>query len=1432
MHFPPYRSISIQIVILSIILVNLFSNISSNDLYERSSYPRRVSWRYRYPKLTKRPSIKINRKRSESYGQYSPFLSSKRSASLIHTENNFHCPHECVCSNQIVHCQRRHLKTIPRNLRENSIKLDLSGNEIKEIKFNDFRHLINLRILNLHNNNISRIAAGAFDNLNELNILTLSYNNLQELPMNLFNKLRKLKKLNLRNNQLKFFPNDISLDMSNLRILKLEKNRLTCIDREAFNSMKNLQYLSIHTNKLEHLEENLFNHLKHLQILRLTNNPLKCDCKNEWIKIFLLNKPINFSPYTFCKKSNDQLEDFRKLVVRCLPDNQERIDTTNRLKYRKYLNLRRKYLHLRKRTKRSTMKTCRMKEEQKKRQIKRMSSYQLGKKFTVSSNLPKQLEKIGKPDNLCPTNCRCKRSVIYCDDKKLEELPQNIPTSAVILRLNKNKIKRIDKKSLSHLKNLRQLDLSDNVIENIDDESFHNLKNLKVLRLHGNRLKSINENLLKNNEKLSLLLLNGNHITCVHPNAFSNLKQLTLLSFYDNYLTTISNGTLKNLKQLLTLHLGQNPLECSCELLWLHKYLMIHPIEKSGAKCLMKENEKQINIGHHTPHWNEDKCSISSVHECGARKISECPAECQCSNRIMNCMNKSLSSIKFIEGEDKYEEINLSHNNLTECPDIRTRAMLKKINLKNNRISEISEKCFASSLQEINLQNNRLNCNLCQMKLLNKWYKKHKQLTSIVNCGKEKEFLGFHDNDFNCGEMMTDVSVGKIRLMSTSHIQCPAHCLCYGKVMRCTRYHHRTIPKIELIHPISMNWTTEYEQLFMDYNQLRTISQTDFLHIQHLKKLDLSNNKLKYLEKWSFEKLEDLEILLLNDNQLECLHVKLFEKLKRLRTLTLNGNRLSSINVQLFQHLPQLSYLTLRYNDLECGCQTELLGRYLKKKSFTEQQLQCGNVNKPMYLMKPIEHNCKNMVSIRTNDCLDDCIDKEFCECKSKFSNTSSCSISENVNEVKCFKGELMKDNRCLCSYKWTGDHCDILKMISLTNRLNGEEASIKEWPRVIDMRIRSKLSDGIIFQIRQSAFDGWRSNGMLKLTGELFHGRMRITHSLGNDRSITLFSYDHINNNNWHRLLIRIYSKNMSLEIDGRESRKLIISPSLDEEKKKYKLSDKITMKLGNIFWNEKKVSKNIRSSSGFVGCISEMRMNGKRINLKGYYNEKKGIIDRCIESDGKEIGRYIKLEKKRKNNGRFGEMADGRPNDILRRNRLLNERCASHKRIEGKCIASHTTFCHVSNGVNLCVCHSSYYGAYCEKTKKMNDKLLMNDVYVDDRNPFRKSKRLLDKRKRMNSTKNLPFCNQQYRTKYLIDENTGCRSLRKLRLSKCRNQSPFDKKITNEYVCFNENEITIKQCCSIQQQRHLLIRFTCRSGSLYRKRIGITTLCQCKIC
>lgn len=215
------------------------------------------------------------------------------------------------------------------------------------------------------------------------------------------------------------------------------------------------------------------------------------------------------------------------------------------------------------------------------------------------SKVPSAVEISATGDVDCPKACFCNTAskIVYCSRRGLSSIPEGIPDDSLQVNLNGNRMENpvIRRSNLSSFVELEHLYLSECAIEAIEVGAFGNLPNLKWLDLSNNQIKVLlDDTFLGLN--LDHLFLNGNRNIQLLPGSFEGLGTIGLY-LHDCSLTRLRpevlapvHRTLKNLwlngnelerldrrfadvfSRLTHLRLGTNPLQCSCDAVWLKEF--------------------------------------------------------------------------------------------------------------------------------------------------------------------------------------------------------------------------------------------------------------------------------------------------------------------------------------------------------------------------------------------------------------------------------------------------------------------------------------------------------------------------------------------------------------------------------------------------------------------------------------------------------------------------------------------------------------------------------------------------------------------------------------------------------------------------------------------------------------------------------------------
>uniref|UniRef100_A0A1A9ZRB4 Protein slit n=1 Tax=Glossina pallidipes TaxID=7398 RepID=A0A1A9ZRB4_GLOPL len=233
-------------------------------------------------------------------------------------------------------------------------------------------------------------------------------------------------------------------------------------------------------------------------------------------------------------------------------------------------------------------------------------------------------------------------------------------------------------------------DLQGNNITVIFESDFQRLTKLRILDLSHNAIATIGRRLFKGAHSLRSLQLDYNQITCMDEHAFKGLVELEVLKLNNNNITSLPHNVFSGLTRLRALRLSDNPFSCDCHLSWLSRFLRNAPRLAPYTRCQSPSQLKGQNVAN--LHDQEFKCSGLTEHVplvCGLE--NSCPHPCRCADGIVDCREKSLTTVPATLPDDT-TELRLEQNFITELPPkaFANFKRLRRIDLSNNNISKIA----------------------------------------------------------------------------------------------------------------------------------------------------------------------------------------------------------------------------------------------------------------------------------------------------------------------------------------------------------------------------------------------------------------------------------------------------------------------------------------------------------------------------------------------------------------------------------------------------------------------------------------------------------------------------------------------------------------------------------------------------------------------
>uniref|UniRef100_A0A4W5QHC3 Leucine rich repeats and immunoglobulin like domains 1 n=1 Tax=Hucho hucho TaxID=62062 RepID=A0A4W5QHC3_9TELE len=150
--------------------------------------------------------------------------------------------------------------------------LDLSSNDITEVRGQGFPTGLQIKDLYLSNNKIQLLEAGALDQLSStLQVLRLSRNRISQVPVKSF-QLPKLTQLELNRNRVRQVEGLTFQGLASLEVLKLQRNNISKLTDGAFWGLAKMKVLHLDYNSLREVNSGSLYGLSSLLQLFLSNN--------------------------------------------------------------------------------------------------------------------------------------------------------------------------------------------------------------------------------------------------------------------------------------------------------------------------------------------------------------------------------------------------------------------------------------------------------------------------------------------------------------------------------------------------------------------------------------------------------------------------------------------------------------------------------------------------------------------------------------------------------------------------------------------------------------------------------------------------------------------------------------------------------------------------------------------------------------------------------------------------------------------------------------------------------------------------------------------------------------------------------------------------------------------------------------------------------
>ena len=606
--------------------------------------------------------------------------------------------------------------------------------------------------------------------------------------------------------------------------------------------------------------------------------------------------------------------------------------------------------------------------------------------FTMNTFVLILASSVASCQHRCPTysnSCQYKQTSdglsADCDNRRLQEVPCDLPKEITVLGLNGNNITRITNSSFDGLQMLKILSLTKNNLQFIAQEAFSSLPLLQYVGLDDNRLQNLSADLFSNTQNLQIINLSANKFSSIPLHALTSLQGLKRLLMERNDITAL-NFT------------GFPSFEVSEIVLAKNNISVVGQDDFRGLANV------SINV------FSLNGNDIFSLPDYVFRYLNFVEAVHLDKNRIQNfsfCSLFGMTSLKNISlrSNNIAHLIGFSNKSETRHLDIPP---LKNLIFSENRIQILPSNVFVgldklvllaldrckinlllndsfaglSSLEILDLHRNsiqRVNPQMfLNMKSLHTLILKENEF-SVLNPGDFRELnsvvtLDLSVNNFRVSESNATWALRSLKTLDLSYIQMPGlyeglfHGLNNLKELSLSSSNIDQLGKgvfagLDQLSNLSLSnlrLKNLYKYSFTDLENLKILDlsgndfgissyafsgltsllilklshcnlvSTDLTHrgvsvfayLPSLQRLHLHSNSLSNMNPATFQELKDLRILHLELCQIKYLHVDIFRNLSTLHTLFLEKNLLTSLESQHFRDLSSLSILALSDNRL------------------------------------------------------------------------------------------------------------------------------------------------------------------------------------------------------------------------------------------------------------------------------------------------------------------------------------------------------------------------------------------------------------------------------------------------------------------------------------------------------------------------------------
>ncbi|XP_035705436.1 SLIT and NTRK-like protein 5 isoform X2 [Folsomia candida] len=551
----------------------------------------------------------------------------------------------------------------------NALKiLDLSYNQIDELRPDDFAQAVSLIMVNMSKNEIGVIQGGAFRGMSSLKVVDLSWNRLLRLSSDSFMGLASIEEIDVSNNFLSQIPITSMKILPTLKVLRMGSNLLQNLEGTVLKQLPNLEMVDLSRNRLSEIPKGFFSGLSRLREVNLGVNQLRTIPTTVFEGLPYLEK-VNLMDNNLLTFPAAALENLHGLNTLILDYNRISALQPSQPSNLTELSLAHNLI----------------------REIppETFKSFPNMTYLNLQGNQVASVEELALPLSLLELNL---------GSNQLRTIPRFQLPNLEILNLKGNQVGALLQHNFVLLGNIRELNLQNNMISSFFSNSFDGLDALLDLDMSGNKL----EFLPKFGNLLDLEILNFSRNHLKEIGSIENMDALKLLDLSSNQLTNLNADIFKNTSSIISLYLQDNKLTSfrgfsgkfdRLKTLDLHNnqisYVYPNSFESFGNLWNLNMNQNRFSL-----FPTEFLKPCKQLRYIGLSK-----------NHLKNLNEMNFSNFPFLR------ELDLSGNaiELVIPNAFLNSTQLQKINLSGNKLENLDSNIFRGLLRlELDLSDNYL----------------------------------------------------------------------------------------------------------------------------------------------------------------------------------------------------------------------------------------------------------------------------------------------------------------------------------------------------------------------------------------------------------------------------------------------------------------------------------------------------------------------------------------------------------------------------------------------------------------------------------------------------------------------------------------------------------------------------------------------------